>query len=118
MTYEEIRSYVSYEAREAERRNVGSYESSPFAAWKGRDDKGEDIIEDDTCTVSVHLLGDDSSGYILTTSDHADGPADGMGQEVYSTVDDAIADMQARGADIIEPDFSGMRTGGAHWQRP
>lgn len=100
MTYDEIRDYVQYEARQNEVRQVGSYESEPYAAVTGHDADGNEIIGEATCTVSVHLLGDDEHGYILTTSDDADGPTDDLGRDVYPTAVAALLAMQGR-ADVL-----------------
>src|SRR5579859_5245705 len=90
MTYQEIKDYVQFEARQAEVHQAGSYESEPFAMSRGCDDEGNQVVEDETCMINAHLLGDEEHGYILVTEDDFDGATDDLGTDVYSTVEAAL----------------------------
>ena len=92
MTWEEIKDYVRYEKRQCETREVGSYESQPFPTDRPGGNGGREECED-TCIISVHLLGDDEHGYILVTEDDADGPSDDLGRDVYPSVEAALNEM-------------------------
>lgn len=86
-TYDEIKDYVQFEARQLDR-EIGTYESEPFTITEqmGADYDGDDACGygnravETTCTVRVYLLGDDEHGYILVTRDDADGPSDDRGR--------------------------------------
>jgi len=69
---------------------IAHYESEPYDVFGDSDGDGGQIIVETTCVIDVAIRGNDAIGYVLYTSDPADGPSDDLGDTVYPTRDAAM----------------------------
>jgi hypothetical protein len=74
---------------------IAHYTSEPYDVFGDPGEDGEQVIVEKTCVIDVAIRGNDAIGYVLYTSDDADGPSDDLGDTVYPTREAAMEALKA-----------------------